>query len=535
VRTRRNKAKEPGTGAAAGAALADSVTPTEHHHAAINGEEARGSAEVKGKASKIPFWELVNSLGDKWATDDYKIYLYRKWPVIDRGDSDHFIAKLREPIDPDFLLKTFGSGKYSLQLNDGQGKVVAYKVESVHHPDHPPKLNPAEVTRDPQNDVYWAVWGKTASSPKSGKEETAKIPDIAEILRAHSEGQKIDPTVVSWLQDMANRRDDLAAKLAEASAKNPTTDLSNLIGAVKSLMPPQAPAASSDKSEILAIITALKAMQPNQPDPLAVLRQAKDLFAAPERNAEPARNHIAELDQILGFAQKLSALRVTNSGGDRSGWDVGLDFVRELGPNIVQPTLQFISNLMVLNKGGVMPQPAGTPGATPMPTAFDPYSRPDLLRQHAQNLNRQAATTTAGANPPAAPNQEQGAPAGVAPAGMEQGSSAPPAGQGTAAPNELLTLLQSYGGLILGALNNGTPGYEFADNVARLFGTATVAMISTHGEQLLADTMLSVPELAMFGESRLRRFCHEFVHFEEFLEGNEDDEHSSTTETRTGA
>jgi hypothetical protein len=191
---------------------------------------------------------------------------------------------------------------------------------------------------------------------------------------------------------------------------------------------------------------------------------------------------------------------------------------------------------MVLNKGGVMPQqqPAGTPGAAPMPAAFDPYSRPDLLRQHAQNVNRQAATATAGANPPAAPNQAQGAPSGVAQAGMEQGSSAPPAGQGTAAPNELLTLLQSYGGLILGALNNGTPGYEFADNVARLFGTATVAMISNHGEQVLADGMLAVPELAMFGEPRLRRFSHEFVHFEEFLEGDEGNDHD-TTETRTNA
>src|SRR5262249_33160962 len=101
---------------------------------------------------------------------------------------------------------------------------------------------------------------------------------------------------------MAKHRDDLAAKLAEASAKNPTADLASLINAVKSLMPPT-PAPSSDKSEALAIIAALKGMQPNPPDPLTVLRQAKDLFAAPERNAEPARNHIAELDQILGFAQ----------------------------------------------------------------------------------------------------------------------------------------------------------------------------------------------------------------------------------------
>jgi hypothetical protein len=233
---------------------------------------------------------------------------------------------------------------------------------------------------------------------------------------------------------------------------------------------------------------------------------------------------------------------------------VGLDFVRELGPNIVQPGLQFISNLMVLNKGGGMTQPIGTPGAPPMTAAFDPYSRPDLLRQHAQNLNRQATPTTAGPTPPGAPfnpytatgdqskqhaqaqnsppatapNQTPVTPDGGASGRMQQGGPAP--------PNEMLLLLQNYGGLILNALNSGVPGYDFADNVARLFGNATHAMIANHGEQVLAENMLAIPELAMFGEFRLRRFAHEFVNYEEFLdqdqEGDEGDDHSSTNEPK---
>src|SRR5215831_20746008 len=107
-------------------------------------------------------------------------------------------------------------------------------------------------------------------------------------------------------------------------------------------------------------------MQPNPPDPLAMLRQAKDLFAAPEHNAEPARNHIAELDQILGFAQKLAALRVTNAG-ERRGWDVGLDFAKELGT----PILNLLNNVLVLRSQS-RPASGMSPAATP-PSSFDPY------------------------------------------------------------------------------------------------------------------------------------------------------------------
>jgi hypothetical protein len=66
------------------------------------------------------------------------------------------------------------------------------------------------------------------------------------------------------------------------------------------------------------------------------------------------------------------------------------------------------------------------------------------------------------------------------------------------------------------------PGFEFADAVARLVGTGTVAMIANHGEELLGQTMLSVPELAMYGEARLRKFATEFVHFEDYLVDGDD-------------
>ena len=47
-------------------------------------------------------------------------------------------------------------------------------------------------------------------------------------------------------------------------------------------------------------------------------------------------------------------------------------------------------------------------------------------------------------------------------------------------------------------------------------GTAPHAMISAQGEQALVTAALAIPELAMFGEPRLRTFAKEFINFEEF-------------------
>jgi hypothetical protein len=204
-----------------------------------------------------------------------------------------------------------------------------------------------------------------------------------------AESDDVRNTLVTWA---------LTQTAKEREESSPTA-LAGLVRELKSILPNPSPAPSSDKSEVLAIISALKGMQPNPPDPMAVLRQAKDLFAAPEHNAEPARNHIAELDQILGFAQKLAALRVTG-GGERSGWDTALDFAKELGPTVVQPVLQMINNIMVLRSQG-KGAPQGMQGAPAPPAAFDPYRDSAAMRVHARAMNTQAPPPPPPAQAPA--------------------------------------------------------------------------------------------------------------------------------------
>jgi hypothetical protein len=431
------------------------------------------------------------------------------WPKIDSGEPNHYICTLREPIDEEFVLQNFGSGRYLLIVKDAQRKLIRKHTFSVHNQRFPPRVDEAEVLRVPENDVFFQVWAQkpNAGGARSEKEETKK-EDIAGILRAHSEGSKLDPQVVSWLQDMANHRDDLAAKLAEASAKNPTADLANLITAVKLLMPAQAPP-PSDKPELFAIIAAIRDMQPQPADPLAMLKSAKELFALGDR---PARDHdeIDRLDRVLGFAQKLAALPVRNSG-DQSGWDVGLSYVREL----ISPISQLANTWMLTRKGANVPPGAFPAAAKPAaPAAFDPYANPEAMRQHARAMTPQPAPAAAAA--PAPQNANPSVPAVAALDGANP--------QTAPMSDGLSPLLQNYGGLVLNALNGGMPGYDFADHLAQLFGIATHAAIASQGEDGLTQALLAVPEFAVFGEARLRKFAHEFIEFETILEREEQEQ-----------
>ena len=60
---------------------------------------------------EVRFFERLAQFNeDDWR--GFKLYVYRLWPGIDKKDSEHFLSKLNQPCDEDFLLSTFGSGKY---------------------------------------------------------------------------------------------------------------------------------------------------------------------------------------------------------------------------------------------------------------------------------------------------------------------------------------------------------------------------------------------------------------------------------------
>ena len=263
---------------------------------------------------------------------------------------------------------------------------------------------------------------------------------------------------------------------------------------------------------MLSLIAAIKSLQPEQTNPLDVLAQAREIFAPAAANVDD----FYRFEKFLSVADKIVGWR--GGGGARSGWDVGLDYVREIGPSL----LTVINNAMVLRMGGAgMAQPMpGTPpaaGAAAGSAAFDPYQSQAAMREYARRMNAQAA-----AGAPASPEGAPSSPAGASPAGAAPVNAAQGTPDGTS--NEILMLINQYGLLVISALNGGMSGAYFADHISQLVGAGTVIAIANHGEDVLVKSMMSAPDLGMFGEARLRKFVYEFTHYEQILASEEEED-----------
>jgi hypothetical protein len=78
--------------------------------------------------------------------------------------------------------------------------------------------------------------------------------------------------------------------------------------------------------------------------------------------------------------------------------------------------------------------------------------------------------------------------------------------------------------LIVNHLNAGTPGYAFADWITGLLGNGIHAQITAQGEPALLAALLAEPQIAFYGEERLKNFVHEFIYYEQFQENEEPEE-----------
>jgi hypothetical protein len=218
----------------------------------------------------------------------------------------------------------------------------------------------------------------------------------------------------------------------------------------------------------------VRELQSDPPDPLAILEQAQKIFGP---QVAP-NDDFARFERFLSVADRLAGWR--GGAGARSGWDVALDFRRELG----QPILNLLNNIMVIRSQGHAAAAPGMPAASPVaPSAFGPCANQAAMWEHARRMNGQPAE---------APQQPNSAPQSAAPfpVGTDQ---APPAAaaQDAAAPGELLALLRNYGGLIINAMNSGVSGFEFADSLEHLLGTGAIVGMANFGDNALTPRQRS--------------------------------------------
>jgi len=468
------------------------------------GTEAARPAKAKKREPELPpFFELLQQVKAEDWQRGYRLYCYRTWPVIDRRDNEHFLAKLAEPVDEDRLLRDFGSGKYHLRLNDARGRTIAARSVSIHNPSFPPRVSPDEVVAsDPRNELYFKVWmpkadGQpqhvAAAAPAAQPTAPATVVDAA--LRTAVE------QLGGVTQTLLSQRQPVSPTVLQEAQRN-VSEISAVIKELRALAAPQ-PKEDSGVSVIREVAGLLKELRPEPaPSPVAApTTNAAVSFLSQAKEAAEAVKTIRDL--LVPGSTEPHERRASREEGEEEGSAPGRRFLRR------NPTAEVIEalgsaigmaggNLGMLMSGipllvrnvlgsfgggapataPAVPLPAGGPAppiAAPPPGSYPPGTIPRAVGPDNLGAATAPPSPEAGATPPPA-----GAPAAGA---VPPGATLDPA---EAQRQQLQDILRAFGPQILSVMAAGQDdpreaGAGFANSVSDLAGELQYRMFANLG------------------------------------------------------
>lgn len=439
-------------------------------------------------------------------------YLYRLKPKIRRQlrdkDAPSYIDCINEPFAMDYIVNRHGGGKYQMQVTDTDGKRennanLLFKCHfDINDNQYPPILDYLELELDARENKSYIDWLRAKGvlgsdgrpvQPQAAPPSTSPAISAKDILDILGFAQKLTTDQQAQFRAQFAPSDPLGKSIGDILLEkmrqdDPGKDWDRMMAFMEKLHKPD-----NTMGPIVALLQAQIAN--GQEQRKTDLEYMRMVMEGQRREAAP-RNQLAELRDMISIVKEIAG---TGGGGKRSGWDTGLEIAREVALPAIQSIGGIISNIMALRGNPAAAAPGAAAARPPAPAAFDPYRNPGAARNYASTLPQQPPPAPAGPPP-------------VAPQPPPQGPQEP------TVEAQLLSLMQSYGGLIVNHMNSGTPGYDFADYVAGLLGVAVHANMCAPGEAALVAVMLKVPEIAVFGESRIRQFVNEFVHYQEYIE-----------------
>jgi len=290
------------------------------------------------------FWRLVKAYPHREAAS---IYVYRKWPVIDRVALGrpkylHIWELGAKPVTEERLKRECGSGKYWLSLVDGnrprQMQQVARTVVEIDDPEFPPVVDPDElVWEDTANAGYVAglkAKGVMENKPTDGaavQNLTALTRELVDRVLSKIESQPGEGAVV----DTAIKLEQLVSQARNEGWKGTEA----LLGMLTKMIEVQMQQAQQKPQ---SSVTEMR-------DLLGLLKEVKELTGeGGGAGGSALASFVSSLPASLGsFAQVLREIREFRGGG------LGVT-----GP----PAPVKAQNPMPAPQGG---SPAGSPGEPP--------------------------------------------------------------------------------------------------------------------------------------------------------------------------
>lgn len=448
------------------------------------------------------FEELVTWLKKlkKVQVDHVKVYVYRKWPIINRKMADPDRPKYIDLLDgkaqdsatPDMMDKPYmitnhGGGRYEIWVVDtdkaSKQKVTESKLD-IPIADALPILNLDELETDhPKNQTYVnllisqgklksdgsIVEDQNMSAPgaKGGNEVqfvTATLSKLVDRLldERRREGQTITPGVEREALNKSLEMTTEAYKLALNNAVSKGNEgevekFERMLNVVKGMQPDT----KGGDDKMFALFQTMLTMQSEHQKTMIELMRANT-------------SGKSETEHFKGFLDVAMGMKDMFGGGGKSN---ALETVLQHGGPILGHVSQIVANVMMLRKGG-----------QPVPVDRVPQAG-------------QAGQRGAGALPAGNPEQEQ----------QQQQQK----GQ------TVHDVIRQYGGFILQHLNEGTKGDDFVDVLGDIMGRTAAfnlhASLSSVGQDGLLQVMEAIPEFweQVKDKEKLKEFVDRFVRYHE--------------------
>ena len=437
-------------------------------------------------------WEYLESFTEAmWGHTD--IYLYRAWPVINRDP--FFIGRFPTTELPrltkEVLIRTFGSGDYKILATDvnktvkGKGGKFFEAYFSYRVPDYPPVVVIEELDLNHKNNRTYV--DKLRAEGKLDSDGRVKVNQPVGVAGN-------DPALMALVTQLVRQITDKVQVNKDPATEAMSTMFMKTHEQSMQLLKDQVK--TDDPDKLVKMLSALKEMMPKAESGNAMLEvvvKMQENMAKMQADASKGREELLmKMMEIVsakkeegGIKEQLETFQLLKEvvgGGDGGSknpkwWETAIEHGA--------PLLGKVFDMVV----GVM--------------SVKNYEKGLQMRQQQQN--------------PQQPVQE--APQAITEGGKVVEMTKQ---EEKVVVSQFGKLLQTYGGLILSAINKEQSGDDFADALVGMVGKPTYIQIAQLGKEGMIAEMKAVPE---FWEklAPIEPMVVQFV--EEFLEyGNEKEE-----------
>ena len=332
-------------------------------------------ARKRGRPEKKSFWDNVNSISpEEWQAKRCYIYAYLSEPFCNvkvEGEPG-YLRKFYQPIDPEFFLNEWGSGKYFLRLKEKRpgektDRDIDTLVFEIYNPSFPPKLPRKLWENDPRN----ARW--LSMLPK--EEKVASQAETMQILNAMFDMQDRIEERIKGDQEApqsANSVLDTAARLIELTKPKENgngTPIDPWAAAERILnMRSDNPMVTILNEELKALRQSLDSEREGRLLMQQQIFDAKlDTLKAQMQPTAASKSLVDQIKDLAAVKNEIAGLLGINVGNDgtaaapiaRGRSNPILDFAREVLPEVLKSPLMNAAASALMAKfgpqGGIQP------------------------------------------------------------------------------------------------------------------------------------------------------------------------------------